>query len=339
MEGSNRNNSRLSRRDFLGNSAAALTAFSVAPGSLLAATAATAAPAATTKPNSVFGGVHVGLITYNLRGVDNRAEGMLNFLTQAGLSETELMGTEVTSYMSGNTGGGRGGAGGGRGGAGGGGRGVAAPVAQLTEAELQAQQAQRYVQLARALDMRRMYNNAGVNIHLHKISFGQTDEAIDFNFNVAKALGCVGITLERSEEQARKLAPFAEKHKIFLAFHSHTNDYPVMDPSDPILEISPYVGFNFDVGHYFAGTHGLSPIPVIEKYHDRIISIHLKDRTADGGNLPWGQGQTPICEILRLLSKEKWPIFADIELEYQYQNSDALTEVKKCVDYVKKCLA
>jgi sugar phosphate isomerase/epimerase len=336
MESSNSNNSRLSRRGFLGSSAAALTAISVSPGALLAATAA--APLATTKPNSVFGGVRVGLITYNLQRVDNSAEGMLNFLTQAGLSETELMGTEVTSYMSGSAGGGRGGAGG-RGAAGGGGRGAAAPVAQLTEAELQAQQAQRYVQLARALDMRRMYNNAGVNIHLHKISFGQTDEAIDFNFNVAKALGCVGITLERSEEQARRLAPFAEKHKIFLAFHSHTNDYPVMDPSDPILEISPYVAFNFDVGHYFAGTHGLSPIPVIEKYHDRIISIHLKDRTADGGNLPWGQGQTPICDILKLLRQEKWPIFADIELEYQYQNSDALTEVKKCVDYCRNCLS
>ena len=55
---------------------------------------------------------------------------------------------------------------------------------------------------------------------------------------------------------------------------------------------------------------------MIEKYHDRIISLHLKDRTADGGNLPWGEGQTPIKEVLQLLKKEKWPIYADIELEY-----------------------
>ena len=61
-----------------------------------------------------------------------------------------------------------------------------------------------------------------------------------------------------------------------------------------------YVGFNLDVGHYFAGTKGLSPLPVLEKYHDRIVSLHMKDRTADGKNLPWGQGQTPLKEILQL---------------------------------------
>ena len=145
-----------------------------------------------------------------------------------------------------------------------------------------------------------MYNDAGVNIHIHKIGFGQSDEEIDFNFQVAKALGCVGITLERSESMAKKLAPFADKHKIWVAFHNHTNNYPVMDKEDPILSYGKYIGFNFDVGHYFAGTKGLSPIPVIEKYHDRIVSLHLKDRTAEGGNLPWGEGKTPLKEILQL---------------------------------------
>ena len=162
-----------------------------------------------------------------------------------------------------------------------------------------------------------MYNDAGVNIHLEKIGFGQSDEEIDFNFQVAKALGCVGITTERSEPLAKKLAPFADKHKIWVAFHNHTNNYPVMDKTDPILSYGQYIGFNLDVGHYFAGTKGLSPIPVIEKYHDRILSLHLKDRTADGGNLPWGQGKTPIKEILQLMKKEKWTFPGDIELEYK----------------------
>ena len=65
-----------------------------------------------------------------------------------------------------------------------------------------------------------------------RFRFGQSDEAIDFNFEVAKALGCVGITLERSEAMAKKLAPFADKHKIWVAFHNHTNNYPAMDKAD-----------------------------------------------------------------------------------------------------------
>ena len=101
----------------------------------------------------------------------------------------------------------------------------------------------------------------------------------------------MGITTERNDALAKRLAPFAEKHKIWVAFHNHTNNFPTMDKPDPILDIGPYIGFNFDIGHYVAGTKGKSPIPVLEKYHDRIVSLHLKDRTADGGNLPWGQGR------------------------------------------------
>ena len=78
----------------------------------------------------------------------------------------------------------------------------------------------------------------------------------------------------------------------------------------------------------------------MENYHDRIVSLHVKDRTADGGNLPWGQGKTPIEEVLQLLKKEKWPFPADIELEYQIPaGSSAVAEVGKCVQYFREVLA
>ena len=172
-----------------------------------------------------------------------------------------------------------------------------------------------------------MYNDAGVNIHIHKCPFGQTDDDIEFNFQIAKALGCKAITTERNDDLAKRLSPFAAKHKIWVAFHNHTNNIPTIEDIDPLMQIGDYIGFNLDIGHYIAGTKGKSPIPVIEKYHDKIISLHLKDRTADGGNLPWGQGQTPIKEVLQLLKKEKWPIYADIELEYKVPSgSDAVKE-------------
>jgi sugar phosphate isomerase/epimerase len=185
-----------------------------------------------------------------------------------------------------------------------------------------------------------MYNDAGVNIHIHKVPFGQTDDEIDFNFQIAKALGCKAITTERNDQLATRLAPFAEKHKIWVAFHNHTNNVPQIEGMDPLMQIGDYIGFNFDIGHYVAGTKGKSPIPVIEKYHDKIISLHLKDRTAGGANLPWGQGQTPIKEVLQLLKHEKWPIYADIEVEYRIpQGSDPVMEVAKCVQYCKETLA
>ena len=309
------------RRAFLG-SAAALAACAIVPGCVLGGEAPLKAATASGKPNSVFNGVHIGCITYSYRSDINSAEDTLKALIQDGLSEVELMGGPIQSYA---------------GLSGGGARdrkeGPAEQPAKPTDA-------QRQGQLAKCQELRKMYNDAGVNIHIHKIDFGQSDEEIDFNFQVAKALGCEGITAERSEALAKKLAPFANQHKIWVAFHNHTNNYPVMDKADPILAYGQYIGFNFDVGHYFAGTKGLSPIPVIEKYHDRIVSLHMKDRTADGGNLPWGQGKTPIKEILQLMRKEKWTFPADIELEYAIpQGSNSVAEVAKCVQYCKDALA
>jgi sugar phosphate isomerase/epimerase len=227
---------------------------------------------------------------------------------QAGLSECELMGDVIDQYA---------------------GTGKPKPT-----------DAQREEQLAKCRDLRKMFNDAGVNIHLHKRGFGGSDEEIDFNFLVAEALGAIGITLERDERMAKRLAPFADKHKIWVAFHNHTTNYPVMDKPDPILDCGQYIGFNFDTGHYVAGTKGKSPIPVIEKYHDRIISLHLKDRTGTGGNLPWGQGTTPLKEMLQLMRQEKWTFPGDIELEYSIpKGSDPGQEVAKCTQYCRDALA
>ena len=303
------NDNLMTRRAFLG-STAAFAACAAMPRSLFGADAA--------KPNSVFNGVRIGCITYSYRGGINSAEDTLKALIQNGLSEVELMGGPIQSY------------------AGIGGRGRR----DSSEQPAQPKDDQRKAQLAKCAELRKMYNDAGVNIHIHKIEFGQSDEEIDFNFQIAKVLGAVAITVERSEPLAKRLAPFAEKHKIWVAFHNHTNNYPVMDKVDPILSHGKYIGFNFDVGHYFAGTKGLSPIPVIEKYHDRIVSLHLKDRTADGGNLPWGTGKTPLKEILQLMKKEKWTFPADIELEYKIpQGSSSVAEVAKCVQFCKEALA
>jgi hypothetical protein len=50
--------------------------------------------------------------------------------------------------------------------------------------------------------------------------------------------------------------------------------------------------------------------------------------------------QTPIKEVLQLLKKEKWPIYADVELEYRIPpGSDAVKGVAKCVQYCKEALA
>jgi len=69
----------------------------------------------------------------------------------------------------------------------------------------------------------------------------------------------------------------------------------------------------------------------------------LKDRTLPEHcslNLAWGTGDTPIKQILQLVEKNKWPIPATIELEYEIpEGSDAVKEVAKCLAYCRAALA
>ncbi|MBZ5586849.1 MAG: TIM barrel protein, partial [Acidobacteriia bacterium] len=117
---------------------------------------------------------------------------------------------------------------------------------------------------------------------------------------------------------------------------------------DKVLAASKYTALNFDVGHYY-GVNGQSPVPLVEKYHDRIESLHLKDRKGPGSapaggrggaNMPWGQGETPLKDVLLLIKKNKYKFPASIEYEYETPaGSDVLAEVKKCVAYCKQALA
>jgi sugar phosphate isomerase/epimerase len=314
----------MSRRELLG-SAAAMAALATVPSGVLAGAG---------KPNSKFNGVQIGAITYSFRSLPSTAEDILKYVVQCGISSIELMGEPAEQFAgipAGPRGGGRRG--------------------QMTDEQRQAMQKGREAQLqwrqSVSMDkyraLRKLYNDAGVNIHIVKFgSIGDgnmTDGEIDYYFKVAKALGAIGITRELSEEAAKRLGPIADQHKIMIGFHNHTQMTPTTYEG-PILSYGKYLGLNFDVGHYLAGT-SQSPIPIIEKYHDRILSLHLKDRGPNNGpNMPFGQGSTPLKEILQLVRKNKWIFPADIELEYPIpQGSDAVAETTKCVQFCEAALA
>ena len=164
------------------------------------------------------------------------------------------------------------------------------------------------------------------------------DDEVNYAFKAAKALGAKGITLERSDAAMQRLAPFASEHKLNIGYHNHAKVN--FESWDKGLELSDYNAVNLDIGHYVAGTNE-SPIPLIKKYHNRITNLHLKDRKKDNGpNMPWGEGDTPIGEVMRLLRDEKYDFLAAIELEYKIpEGSDAVKEVKNCIDFVKDALA
>lgn len=361
------------RREF-GRIALATAAVPLAQWRLLAAA----------KPNSTFGGVQIGVITYSFRSLPSSAEQVLQYCVDCGIDGIELMSNVAESYagapQSGRGGGPGGFPGGAPGGpppgsgapppgagaagapppgaqAGQGGRGRAPLTPEQQEAMQKRAEELKAWRLSVPMDkykaFRKMYEDAGVKIYAFKLppTLQMSDDEYAYIWNVADTLGANHVTMELPTDDAllARVAAYAAKRKLRIAFHTHGQGGA--SGFDRVLNASPFTALNFDVGHYY-GVNGESPVPLVEKYHDRIASLHLKDRkgptpgqpVAEGGrgggpNMPWGQGETPLAGVLQSMKKNKYRFPASIEYEYPTpEGSDVLTEIKKCVEYCKKAL-
>lgn len=328
-----------SRRTFLGTAGLALA------GMAFVSKPSFGAPAYIKKlgkPNSLFNGVQIGAITYSFRSMPGSAEQILQYCLDANVSAIELMGGAVEEFA-------------------GAPQMPARPQSPAStpgqprsqpnpeQVEVQAQYVKNMalwragVPMTRFEQLRKMYNDAGVSIYGFKpsaLSEKNTDAEVDYAFRAARALGANHVTVEfpSSSVQTRRLGEIAARNKIHVGYHGHTQQ--TFDMWDASFIQSAYNAANFDMGHYVAA--GFDPIAFIEARHSHIVSMHTKDRKskANGGaNVPWGEGDTPIVEVLQLMAKKKYSFPASIELEYDVPvGSDAVKEVAKCVEYARKAL-
>lgn len=192
----------------------------------------------------------------------------------------------------------------------------------------------------------RKFKVGGIKLYCYNLTFDDsfTDEEINRGFEMAKALGTNIITASSTLSVAKRLVPFAENHRLYIALHGHST---VKDPNQfstpatfaTALKWSKYFKINLDIGHFWAAD--CDPIAFLSRAHTNITNLHLKDRLShDGANVAWseGPGHTPIREVLQLLKRNRWPIPAFIE--YEYQGSGTPTqEVRKCYAFAKHALA
>jgi sugar phosphate isomerase/epimerase len=193
-------------------------------------------------------------------------------------------------------------------------------------------------------NIRKQFEDAGLRMYYYNVNFNETftDEERDRTFEAARALGVDGFSSSTVLSEARRLVPFVERHKMYVAMHNHNN---LVDPDqfatpasfETALAMSEYFKATLDIGHFVAGNN--DPVDFIDKHHDRIVNIHIRDRKRNNGrNMPFGQGDTPIKEVLRLIQSKRYPIRCYIEYEYgSFQSSR--DEVKRCVEYCKEALA
>ena len=293
------------------------------------------------KPNSVWGGVPFGIFApYRFGPEASDLEGALKALVNFGVSQTELSNAIVERYLGAPQPAGRGGGGGG------GGRGTQTPEQQAAARAAAEQLTAWRTSLAidKVKPVKQLFDAAGVTIYAYRLTLraDMPDAEYDYTFNAARALGATQITMELPADKAvsQRIGDFAVKHKVNVGYHLHTT--ATITAWDEAMAQSPRNGLQLDIGHYVAGT-GISPVPLVEKHHARIFSMHLKDRKRAGHdqaeNMPWGQGDTPIKDVLQVLKKNKWAIPVGIEFEYPVPPGSTWdAEIAKCVQYGKEAL-
>jgi hypothetical protein len=325
-------NKSLSRREWM-RAAGGAAVLGAIPFRLVKASAQSAG-----KPDSKVAGVQLGVTTYSYLSMPHKVDDVVQYLLFAGVNSIELravaeedLGIPQVPRPA---------------------PGAPPPTdqekAERAKAAETIKETQRKWRLSLPMDryvqMRKKFNDAGIEVYVAKFApSAWSDEEIDYAYTAAKTLGSIGITDEMTDQNCQRLGKFAEKHKSLAMFHTHGQ---VADPGfsfEKYLGYSPANMLNLDAGHYYGAT-GLHPCDVIAKYHERMRSIHIKDKTGPkhatpNVNKPFGQGETPIADVLNLLKKEKWPIRVDVELEYPIPaGSDAARETKKCIDYMRNIL-
>jgi sugar phosphate isomerase/epimerase len=195
-------------------------------------------------------------------------------------------------------------------------------------------------------EVRQKFDRAGVLISAYSPLFpkGMSDAEIERAFQMTQALGVKTINSTANVSMAPRVDQFAQKFEIKVGFHNHDQSW---DPDEfstaetferAMKGASKYIGVNLDIGHFVAA--GGDPVEFIREHHDRITTLHIKDRKKNHGpNMPFGHGDTPIVAVLRLLRDNQWRIPANIEYEYGPRpDLDTVVEMKKCYAYCREAL-
>jgi sugar phosphate isomerase/epimerase len=281
------------------------------------------------KPNSKVAGVQIGLnVPYSFGNMTMSGDEILASCVALGLSGVELRTQPVEAFL-----------------------GVPAELvgtkkdAPKEDAAKKAEKLRDWrksVSMDRVKEFRTKYETAGVLIEIVKVDgiFKMSDDEIDYAFALAKALGgrAVSTEISREESELKRVGQFADKHQLMVGYHGHATTKP--EHWEAAFALAKFNGANVDLGHFVAGNN-TSPVPFLKQYHERVTHVHLKDRKFNNGpNTPFGEGDTPIAEVLRLIRDEKWNIQGTIEFEYKVPaGSDRMTELARTIKFCRDALA
>jgi hypothetical protein len=194
------------------------------------------------------------------------------------------------------------------------------------------------------LKIKKEFDNAGIEIFTYYVNFTleTPEDEIHKVYEAARLLGAKGVVGSYGLAVAQRLVPFPPQHGIFAGLHNHDN---LSDPDafsneasfEEGLALSPNFKATLDVRHYTASNGDC--LGFLERHHERVSSLHLGDRRRNNGrSTPFGLGDAPIIELLRMVRDNNWPITALLEFEHGTLRT-GIEEVQIQFDYCKRALS
>jgi sugar phosphate isomerase/epimerase len=296
---------------------------SLPAAALLSRTVRVAGQTTRPRPNSKVAGVQIGLnVPYSFGNNNMPGDEVLDKCLELGVSAVEIRSQPIERAM-----------------------GWVAPAQAPGQGAAQAvtgqlRQWRRTADLEKAQAFRKQWADAGIALEILKFDgiYAFDDQELDYAFALAKAVGARAISCEIDAKGTARVGQFADKHQLMVGYHGHAETTPAH--WEAAFAEATHNGANLDLGHFVAGNN-TSPVPFLTQYHDRVTHVHVKDRKLNGGpNMPFGQGDTPIAEVLHLLRDRKWNIQATIEFEYPVpEGSTRMAEIAKSVAFCRQALA
>jgi sugar phosphate isomerase/epimerase len=191
-------------------------------------------------------------------------------------------------------------------------------------------------------DVRRKFNAAGVDIHAISLFPSTAPEQFARTMDIAEALGAQLVATTADLKGLQGFVDLTAKRALTVGIQGRP-DMSVTNP-DVVAKPDQYAAAaglsrNYkvilDVGD--ATGRGWDTLSFVREHADTIGLIYLKDRRRDYTSVPFGEGDTPIREIVRLIRDKNYPIRCYVDCDYPTE--DRAGDIRRSLEFIKAALA
>ena len=180
--------------------------------------------------------------------------------------------------------------------------------------------------------------SAGLSLYGAGVIYMKTKQEAEAAFGYASHAGLEMIVGVPNHELLSLVNDLVKKHNIKLAIHNHgPGDDLYSSPNDVyarIKDLDKRIGFCIDIGHVVR--IGQDPVPMLEKYKDRLYDMHIKDMDKaqpDGKPVEIGRGVIDIPKVIKTLNKINYQ--GSVAFEYEKDGDDPVPGLAESVGYVR----